>query len=95
MVDLVVNAPLASLKFFFFIWFACIVLISNKDSKNIYGSKNYYAPNELVIANFSLFFHNSEFLMKIKFPSYVTQKFYIYLITPKFTSYTTPEFKFH
>ena len=42
-----------------------------------------------------LIFCNSEFLMKIKFPSYVTRKFYLYLITIKFPSYTTREFKFH
>ena len=48
-----------------------------------------------VIANFSLIFRTSEFLMKTKFPSYVTRKFYLYLITIKFPSYTTREFKFH
>ena len=33
--------------------------------------------------------------MQIKFPSYVIRKFYLYLITIKFRSYTTREFKFH
>ena len=37
-----------------------------------------------VIANFSLIFRYLEYLMKIKFPSYVTRKFYDYLITLKF-----------
>ena len=31
--------------------------------------------------------------MKIKFSSYVTRKFNLYLITIKFPSYTTGEFK--
>ena len=35
-------------------------------------------------ANVSLIFLNSEFLMKVKFPSYVTQRFYLYLTTLKF-----------
>ena len=47
------------------------------------------------IAKFPLIFRNSEFLMKIKFPSYLTRKFYLYLITLKLSSYTTREFKFH
>ena len=34
-------------------------------------------------------FRNSKFLMKIKFLSYVTRKFYLYLITRKFPSYGT------
>ena len=58
-------------------------------------SYNGVKSNSDVIANFLLIFRNSEFLMKMKFPSYVTQKFYLYLITLKFSSYTTPEFKFH
>ena len=33
--------------------------------------------------------------MKIKFPSSVTRKFYLYLITLKFPSYAAREFKFH
>ena len=44
-----------------------------------------------VIANFSLIFRNSKFIMKIKFPSYVTRKFYLYLMTLKFPSYTTSQ----
>ena len=32
------------------------------------------------IANFLLNFRNSEFLVKMKFPSYLTRKFYLYLI---------------
>ena len=36
-----------------------------------------------VKANFSLIFRNSELLLKMKFPSYVTRKFYLYLITLK------------
>ena len=47
------------------------------------------------MVNFSLIFRNSEFLMKIKFLSCVTRKFYLYLITMKFPSYTTREFKFN
>ena len=37
-----------------------------------------------VIANFSLNFRDSEFLMKIKFPSQLTRKFYLYLIAIKY-----------
>ena len=48
-----------------------------------------------VIANFSLIFSNSEFLMKIKLPSYVTRNFYLYFITLKFPSHGTWEFRFH
>ena len=48
-----------------------------------------------VIAYFLLIFRNSEFLMKTKFPSYVTRKFYFYLIAMKLPSYTIREFKFH
>ena len=32
--------------------------------------------------------------MKMKFPSYVTRKFYLHLIIPKFPTYATREFKF-
>ena len=42
-----------------------------------------------------LIYLNSGFLMKIKFPSSVTRKFYLYLITRKFPSYAAREFKFH
>ena len=47
------------------------------------------------IVTLKLIFLNSEFFMKIKFPSYVTRKFYLCLITLKFPSYATREFKFH
>ena len=57
-------------------------------------SQSRVKPNCEVIASFSLIFCNSEFLMKIKFPSYVTRKFYL-LITIKFPSYATREIKFH
>ena len=58
-------------------------------------SYNRVKSNCDAIGNFLLIFRNSEFLMKIKFPSSVTRKFYLYLITLKFLSYTTREFKFH
>ena len=48
-----------------------------------------------VITNCLLFFRSLEFLMKIKFPSYITRKFYLHLITLKFLSYATWEFKSH
>ena len=44
-------------------------------------SQNRVNSNCDVIANFSLIFRNLEFLMKVKFPSYVTRKFYLYLRT--------------
>ena len=49
-------------------------------------SQNRVKSNCDVIANFSLILRDLEFLMKIKFPSYVTRKFYLYLITLKFPS---------
>ena len=49
--------------------------------------------NCYVIAIFLLIFRNSEFLIKIKFPSYVHQKFHLDLITLKISSYTNLEFK--
>ena len=58
-------------------------------------SQNRVKLNCDVIANFSLIFQNSEFLMKIKFPSYITRKFYLHLITLIFPSYATREFKFY
>ena len=51
-------------------------------------SWNWVKSNCDVIANFPLIFRNSEYLMKIKFPSYVTRKFYLYLITLKFLQFT-------
>ena len=60
-----------------------------------YDVKNVVKLNCDVIADFLLIFRNSKFLMKIKFPSYVTRKFYLHLITLKFPSYATREFKFH
>ena len=48
-----------------------------------------------VIANFSIILLDSEYLIKIITPSCVTREFYIYLITLKFPSYATREFKFH
>ena len=56
-------------------------------------SQNRVKSNCDVIANFLLILRNSEFLMKIKFPSYGTREFYRYLITLKFPSYVTREFK--
>ena len=47
------------------------------------------------IVTSKLIFRNSELFMKIKFPSYITRKFYICLITLKFPGYATREFKFH
>ena len=58
-------------------------------------SQNRVKLNCDVIANFSLIFQNSEFLMKIKCPSYITRKFYLHLITLIFPSYATREFKFY
>ena len=57
-------------------------------------SQNQVKSNCDVIANFSLIFRHPEFLMKMKFPSYVTRKLYLYLITLKNLSYGTREFKF-
>ena len=48
-----------------------------------------------VITKFSLIFRDSQFLMKIKFPSYLTRKFHLYLMIIKFPSHATQEFKFH
>ena len=50
--------------------------------------------NCYVTANFSSIFSNPEFLVKIKLPSYVTRKFYLYLKL-KFSRYVTWEFMFH
>ena len=58
-------------------------------------SENRVKLNCDVIANFPLIFRNLKFLMKIKFTSYVTRKFYFGLLTQKFPSYATREFKFH
>ena len=44
--------------------------------------ENLVTANYDAIANFSLIFHNSEFLMKIEFPN-ITQKFYFYLVCTK------------
>ena len=62
-------------------YWACIYL---RDSKT--ELKNRVKSNCDAIANFSLIFLNSEFLIKIKFPSHVTRKFYLYLITLEFLS---------
>ena len=50
-------------------------------------SYNRVKSNFDAVAKFSFIFRNSEFLIKIKFPSYV--------ITLKFPTYTTQEFKLH
>ena len=41
-------------------------------------SQNRVKSNCDVLANFSLIFRNSEFIMKNKFPSYETQKFSLF-----------------
>ena len=46
-----------------------------------------------IVTNFSLILRNSEFLMKIKFSSYVTREFFLYLITLKFPTYATNDLK--
>ena len=71
--------------------------LENRVKKRSYGlwrHKNRVKLNCEVIANFSLIFINSEFLMKKKFLSYVTRKFNLYL-TLKFPSYATRKFKIH
>ena len=69
--------------------------LSQKTELWIMTSQNQVKSNGDLIANFSSIFRNLEFLVKIKFPSYLTRKCYLYLVTIKFPSYTTPEYKFH
>ena len=58
-------------------------------------SSNRIKSNRDVVANFSLTFRDWKFLMKIKFPSYVTRRFLSLFNNNKIPEYSRVEFKFH
>ena len=59
--------------------------LKNRIKKPSYGLWRHKTELSQIVTS-KLIFRNSEFFMKIKFPSYVTQKFYLCLITLKFPS---------
>ena len=68
--------------------------LSQKTELWIMTSQNQVKSNGDLIANFSSIFRNLEFLVKIKFPSYLTRKCYLYLVTINFRATQLPNISF-